>query len=185
MSVGKYANEITAVLEHWCQTHDGSQSPIRFTSENQLRLLRLRTWSLRYYLPVYQIVDILVPILRRQAKLTKALRGGLGIAVTMLTGDGAERILAQELEERFPGKEHVGLWRERTREAQLSREELAETDGVAVRNTAGLVSVLDCETAEDFVRQYRLGIARKRDRYQTAALDRNRRKRPYRWSPWR
>lgn len=182
MTVWGHTNRLLSVVEKWCKQEAQADIRLSLTKANQLRLLKLNTWSLLYRLSVQEILSILIPILRKKAKSRKTR--GLGISVAMLTSVGAERILEEEIEARYPGGEHIGVWRERQREIELLREEQEELDGITVRQVQ-LKTVLDYDTPEAWVKCYRAGLEDRRNKYQAAVSSSERRKKAYRWSPWR
>ena len=163
-------------LEHWLEREKGKHVKLRFKRVDLIRLLTLRTWSLRYYLQVMDILEILLPILRSSPGQKRAY--GLGLTVAALTGDGAERILLRELRRRYPNGEHIGAWRENEIERELAAEE--SEDGLAPRQLQKL-GVLSSVSIDQYVRKYkrRTRIARRKRR---AAEDKKRK--PFRWSPW-
>src|SRR5262245_6282939 len=96
------ADEVTLwVRDSGCPSFKG-----KFTPENQLRLLRLRTWHFRYKLPVRVILSFIVPALRKHIRFYSKRNSnkvfGLGVTVPVLVGRGAENILREKIRKKFP-----------------------------------------------------------------------------------
>lgn len=174
------ANEIVAMLELWILEHDEKSIHLTISRENQVRLLKLRTWQFRYYLPIRELLDILVPLLRDRVKRTKSSYG-LGIGIRSLTGKGAEDMLKVEIARRYPGNEHIQVWKEMQRDQQLELELLEETDGMAVRPEK-LITIQNAESAEQFLASYTKQIEARRKTVQSDNSQRQKKK--YRGNPW-
>lgn len=176
----KEALKVRMEVEKALESIDKKHSRLKLHQVDQLRLLNLKTWSLRYYLPVREIVRLLLPILRGQLKPRKVY-WGLGVTATMLTGDGAERILLREINKLYPNAEHIAMWRQDEQERQLIVERDESLDGIALRFRR-VLSVMASVSPERFVRKYKRQIrfARRANRDNEVAHSR----RNYRWSPW-
>lgn len=181
-SLNRFHREVKAAekaINDWLLTREANRFGITLSGLDQTRALRLKIWSLRYRLSVEEILDILVPILRTLVKKPKK-NIILGIRIAGLTGDGAEKILKSEIEKRYPEHEHVALWREMERERQLCRER--EDDGgiVAPDRIGGM---LDYPTLQAYCDSYRSKIEERRRNDEVN--EKQRRKRNYRWNPYR
>lgn len=178
----KAANEITAELDRWIQRKDGRGVRLRFKAIDQARLLRLRVWAWRYKVELQELLDLIMPILRAQVKGKKS-GFGLGLRVTTLTGDAAERILAAEVHKRYPDRENVVIWRDKVRQEQLEAERMEELDGLKPREEK-ISRLLETDSVREFIASYydRIEQARKRDRI---AREQSWRKvKAYRGNPW-
>ena len=181
-SVWGYASQLVVELEHWLEHNDGRTGPLHLKRIDQLKLMRLRTWALRYKLPVQEILTLVMPVLRGQVK-SKKKPFGLGFRVGVLVGNGAQRILLQEITKIYPCNEHIFAWRSQERERQLRIEQEIETDGLPVRVPKAL-TVLSCTTVESFISQYKNRITALRETTAKEETSRWRKKRHYRGNPW-
>jgi hypothetical protein len=184
-AVWKHAAEIQSMIELWLRVRDGQDVPLRYSREDQVRLLKYRTWMFRYLLSVQEILDMTIPVLRgiawrRQVK--KKRRRGLGISVTTLTGIGTERILKEQLQKAYPDAEHVSVWRERERDRQMAVERREKLGGMPEAMEKRL-KIIDYETPEAFVQHYERRLQRARQD-EMEAVNPKRRKRYYRWNPF-
>lgn len=168
---------VVSVVEGWLLTRDGNGRGLTLSSIDRVRLLRLKLWSLRYHLPVEEILDILLPILRAQVAKPKK-RIMLGIRVPALVGDGALEILKREIDKRYPGHEHLALWRDAERQKQLRRE--CREEGVPTVEKALLME--EYPTLRAYCDAYRAKIGRVRREEEVNQSRRSRRN--YRWNPW-
>ena len=183
----RHMMEIVDRMEMWLRMRDGVDVPLHemYSRQEQLMLLKYRTWMLRYNLSIQEILDLTVPVLRQMARIrhikTKKYRG-MGLTVKTLIGDGAERILREEIDRTYPDGEHITIWRELERDRQLAREHEEKIGGLPEVAEKGL-RLADCATPEAFVQRYERRLKRMRQE-EMAAVDAKRRKRKYRWSPW-
>jgi|ERR1017187_1469989 hypothetical protein len=176
------ANGIIGELEAWL-AHGGKSMRLTISPINQARLLRLRVWSIRYCLSIAEILDLIMPILRAQARRPKHTYS-LGISVPALTGDAAERILKAEIPKRYREGEHIQIARIREQEVQLRREHADELDGLASKEYFTR-SLMDVATVEQFVNMYREHVISRRNTYQNEMGAKWRSRKAYRYSPWR
>lgn len=177
------ANAIMTEVENWLLSRERKQLRLNFRVLDQARLLKLRVWEQRYCVGIPEILDLIMPILRAQVKRIRK-SGGLGITVAAMTGDGAEKILVQELKKKYPDGENVTVLRERMREQQLQAEEEADNDGMRTRDRS-VRSVLDSISIGDFAKAYSSSIIRKRMRVQSELNNPVRRRKAYRGNCWR
>jgi hypothetical protein len=173
---------VTTLVERWVESRDNRRVRFTFKRTDQVRLLKLYVWSQRYKLPVVQILDMLVPILRNRVVLKKKSYG-LGVGVASLVGEGAERILQEEIKRYFPGNQLISIWREATREKQLAVERINATEGIVTRSEKEL-TLLACPSVEEYVRRYRCRATRHREENTVEQLRESRRKKRYRGNPW-
>ena len=82
--------------------------------DDQYRLLTLRTWSIKYKVPVSFVIQTVVEYWMR--KLPPRKKTGIGISVSTLTGPTSEKILTAEIERLYPDQEHLRAWKS---EAQM------------------------------------------------------------------
>lgn len=145
-------------------------------SDDRLRLLKLRVWSLRYHVPLQYILAVLVPhfeklasrqYIRKRAGSSK----GLGFPITVLCGDVAHEFLQERIAKDFPSKENTQTWIEGHKQLCLEKTEM---DEVVAKPRA----VLAYRSVGDFVKSYGRGIDRTR-------RDADRAERKLRKQPWR
>jgi hypothetical protein len=172
---------VLSAIEHWLETRDGKSFPLRYKRSDQIRLLRLYGWELKYMISIEDILDIIVPALRAHIHSRKKARG-IGIMVRSLVGDASERVLKYAIAKRYPQNEHIQVWKSRERELQLYRERREELDGMEPKQEI-VKGLLDYASLDIYISRYKdkIAIIRKRE-----VLDsiRKRRKKPYRWNPW-
>lgn len=179
-----YANKIVATIGTWIEVHDKKHIILHYSKTDQLRFMTLRTWELRYRVPVYEILDILVPIMRGVVKAKRSKQSALGVSAATLTGQAAERILADNLLKRFPNAEHIAVWRSTERERQLTRERQQDTEGVAVRQPQPL-TILQSKSTTAFLETYKKRVMARRVDEQSELTNKERKRKAYRWNPWR
>lgn len=182
----KQAERIVEILERWIESHDEVRPHVKLSQNDKLRLLRLRTWELRHYLPVSEIINLTLPRLRDMVhrKHYKVKSGGIGVTVATLVGDKAELILIEAIEEKYPGAEHIAAWKEAERELQLELEQQIETEGLSVR-TAAPLTILGCPSVQDFITRYKARIGKEREQLEEQTAAKWRKRRNYRGNPWR
>jgi hypothetical protein len=181
--VWKVTGDVLREMELWLESRDGKRYNLQYRPLDRARLTRLYTWSLRYYLPIEDILDLIIPVLRGQRRYDRK-RWGIGLTVRTLTSYGAERILRKELEKKYPDGEHVAQWRDREREKQLEAECLEGLDGLIPREN-GFHNVLEAGSPMEYMARYRSQVLRQRAIHQRAYSMERRRLKPYRWNPWR
>lgn len=184
--VWELADQIAAEVCSWVKEKDGIDLYAGFSIENRLRLLKLRTWKLRYRLPVKEILSLVVPVLREHIESgfrKKSKRRGLGIGIPALTGRAAERILISQMKKKYPNNEHLAQWRQLERERQLSQEEQDETD-LPTREVPD-PTLLNSSSVASYVRRYRVRCLSRREKLEKEQSARWRRRKAYRGNPWR
>jgi hypothetical protein len=177
------ANEITQEIERWLRVRDSKDLRLRFSPADQARLLKLRLWSYRYQVPIFQILDFVMPVLRYMTKVQKK-SFGLGINIRTLTSYGTERILSKEIEKAYPDDEHKVAWRDMLQRQQLDAEQQEETEGLTARG-GRYHNVLDASTVEAYVADYRSRVVSRRITYRQSVAAEWRRRRNYRFNPWK
>lgn len=174
------ANELGAEVQSWLTSRAEKQVFLKFSRVDQIRLLKLRTWRFRYYLPVSEILDMIVPVLRSRIKNKKRV-SALGVPVLTLTGHGAERILQEEIKKRYPASEHIEAWKDRERDSQLEAEQNEGDDLPAASGSS--LGILQANSPEAFVEAYKRRITNYREEQRIQMLQEFRKK-PYRANPW-
>jgi len=170
-------------IEHWLELRDGISFTCRYKRVDQLKLLQLYGWELKYKLPIVEILDMIVPVLRALIRSKKKYRG-LGLMVRSLVGDGAENILKKEIAKLYPHGEHIQIWKSRERDLHLEREVKDDLEGVEQKDAA-FKGILGYESVQIYLARYkrRVDIARKREL--KASLSNRRKRKAYRWNCWR
>jgi hypothetical protein len=180
------ANKIINQISRWVESHDGSKPFINYKPIDQVRLLTLKTWELRYHLPILEILDLLVPPLRKHiAKRPgkKKKYNGLGVSIVTLCSHGAEEILQRAIEKKYPDSEHVSIWRSTTRDRQLKAEKIEALEGLSAR-VSRPSSILDYDLVSEFSADYCASVDKKRLEHTNALLDPKRKRKRYRFNPW-
>jgi hypothetical protein len=177
------SNEIQAAIEQWIQEHDHKHIAIRYKQQDQIRLLRFRTWQLRYRLTVPEILNFIVPVLRTQM-LGRGKGYGLGISIRTLVGRGSERIIQEELAKQYPGAENITVWRDQERERQIEAEHNEDADGMELKSNRP-TSLLQCSTVDQYLTRYKKQVLQSRQVHEIETTRTSRRRKAYRFSPWR
>ena len=107
----------------------------------------------------------------------------MGVSVGTLTCARAEDILRKELRWRYQDGEHLKIWRERMRDAQLEAELVEEFEGLTPRGTR-VQSVVEAGSINKFVTDYRERVLRHRLQNRRALDAKWRRRKAYRYNPW-
>lgn len=177
---------VASEVQDWIQSRDGVAVRLNFSQPDRLKLLRLRTWEIVYCVSLFEILDIIVAPIRQHS--VGKLRGtkwryGLGTSVSSLTGWHAEQILTTIIGRRYPTNEHLGFWREQERDRQLEAERMDACDGQVLREARK--SPEDFESLDDYMADYNARVKKARDRERVAVDAEWRRRKAYRWNPWR
>ena len=175
------AAEIIIQMEEWMKRRDKKRTRLTYKKADQPRLLRLRTWSMRHHLPITEILDLLVPVLKE--RILYKSKYGFEIPVKVLTGAAAGRILRYEIAKRYDGNEHILAWREMERERQLRAERIEELEGIPLKPRLH-EAMPENETVSEYVDHYTQSVMQNRQRERQAAGERWRRRKKYRNSPW-
>ena len=173
---------MTRELEVWLEARENKSVRLRYKPVEQARLLRLSCWCQRLHISVMEALDLLLPILRRKIRRKKK-SWALGVSLRALCGDAAREILEDRIAYHYPNGEHKTIWREREREKQLRLEKEEELEGFKAKEPQP-ISLLSCETAEDFITQYSKRVLAKRHENQKAVLEAWRKRKAYRGNPW-
>lgn len=176
------AREVTHALEKWIELRDDKIVHPTFKEIDQVRLLKLVTWSIRYRLPVVDILDLVIPVLRPLVP-KKLQRSLLGVPLRMLLGPGAEKILISQIKKQFPDGQHLTVWISDEQERHLALEEKDALDGMQMRSVK-LVNILDAESVTAHMRAYNRMVRRERDRGDKARSQKWRGRKHYRGNPW-
>ena len=176
------ANEVAAEIDAWAQRADGKDRRLAYRQDRLLRLTRLRVWSIRYRVPIGEILDLVMPILRARIHRQNA-KYGLGVSIPALTGNGAEEILRKELHKRYPDGEQYKIWKEQTQEHQLAVEEKDEADGLTLRSS-GVKSVGEAASISHYLDSYRQRVLGRRKQLRKALDSKWRSRKAYRGNPW-
>lgn len=180
--------EVETALQAWLRTRDeDNEIELHFSASDQLRLLNLRLWSMIYYLPIVDILDLILPKLREQVDKharckRKGSRRGLGVRVAGLVGAGAEKILIERMGRWYPGGENIFAWQQRTRDEQLAAEGHEEKEGLVSK--IGGLSLLDYSDTGAFLAAYRKRVTRNQDKLFAEEDNKERRRKHYRNNPW-
>lgn len=180
----RITGEIMGELELYLQQKTGEKIKLRYRPEKQARLLKLRVWSTRYRVPVGEVLEIILPVLRGRVPQNKLRRHGIGVGVYTFVGRKAEEILKDELRRKYPDSEHLTLWREQERERQLERERTEDLEGLKPHRKP-VVSLLESESMEDFLTGYRDSIQQEKSQQDRVQTETWRKRKAYRGNPWR
>jgi hypothetical protein len=179
------AFEVQTALDVWLYRHNKRGRYRRAHPNAALRLLRIKVWSERYQLPLDECVDILITAFN-EFQWGGRIHGkfGMGISINTLTSANAERILAKEIEKRYPDKGNRTIWREMMCQSQLNVERLDETGGL-MPHERGPKTLLEAGSVDEYVAGYRDRVTRRREEYDRAVNQPWRRRKAYRNNPWR
>jgi hypothetical protein len=177
--------QIGQEIEDWILEHDGkvARLEVQLKPESLAMLLRLRVWSVRYQIPVYEILDMMLPGLRELVDQTTK-RNVLGVPVYVLTNDKAEGMVHDHVKRRYPQGENRIVWREHEQERQLDREQRELLDGLKPRQ-ATAKGMLEYDTPEEFTEEYRRIMIERREKREAERSKEWRKRKPYRGNPWR
>jgi len=174
------AGEIIILMEDWMKRRDKKRTVLRFKKDDKVRLLKLRTWSLRYHVSITEILDMIVPPLLEQVRYKSY---GFGMPIRVLTGKSARRILSYQIDKRYPGQENLLVWKEAEREKQLRDEKLEELEGIPLKAKVH-AALVDADSVEDYMDKYTDQIMQKREMERKAVSQKWRRRKRYRGNPW-
>lgn len=175
---------VIADVEGWYLSRNQKRLRVFLKPLDRVRLLRLKVWAVKYYLPVSEILDIIYPrLISRIERKSKKKTTGLGMRIASLTGQEAKRLLEDGIKERYLDGEHKAVWRERERASQLAVEQLKENDGLSVRSKS--TSFIEAESVEAFLTAYDKDISRQQEMDRVVGKQKWRRRKNYRFSPWR
>lgn len=179
VSHGVLSGAVVRDMSRWIELRDERRVRLFLSDTDRLRLLRLRVWSIRYKISVIEILDLIVPPLRKKIG-AKRVRG-IGIPTATLTGAVAEEILKDRLAHYYPDGANITVWKERERERQLAAERDEEAGGFPVRENP-MPSLLEVGDVQEYNRIYAERIRAAR----AAQTDQRwRKQRHYRNNPWR
>jgi hypothetical protein len=180
MTADMLASRMMHAIEDWVESREERHLKLFLSAKDRVRILRLRTWTLRYRVTAGELLDIVMPVLRRIQKGGRRKPGphSLGIRITSLTGKFAEQVLRE-------GVLSAGVdWRERERDRQLAAEEAEAADGMRVREQ-GMTSVLEAGSVRQYTADYTARVMARREKLRREAAAAWRRRRAYRGNPWR
>jgi len=136
--------------------------------EDEIRCLRLEQWEEKYRVPLWWILQTLVPIWRR--KFAKYSLGAFGVKIPTLVGAKSEEIIRSEIKTQFPDGENVRQWKAREQQKQWSRYR----EGVGLRE--------DWSHPLTAAKEYQQRMLR--ERKARVKFERTARRRLYRGNPW-
>lgn len=129
----------------------------------QVKLLRLRTWHLRYKVPVSVILEILITYWQAVHKYRRTSKATLGIPLVHLVSNKSAIILQEKLAKQFPQYEHLDSWRAVQRQRYFASYRTLQLVGL---NPVQLVSVYQTEIHKRRKRMhYQMTVAFRRRRY--------------------
>ena len=160
---------------------DGYRTRLRFTKEDRVRLLRLRTWSMRHHISIAEILDMVMPVLTERSKWKK--KYGFDITIRVLTGNASKKVLNFQLTKIYPSGENIAIWKEQEREAQLLAEKVDAMEGIPVQPRLTPVMRPD-EDTDDYMKRYTKSVEAARSDERKAVSQRWRQRKNYRNNPW-
>ena len=176
-SVDTLMAEMVREAEKWILLRDGKRVKLFLSRSDKLRLLKLRIWEMRYRISILEILDLILPALRKNIR---AGGKGLRVSVATLTGDVAETILQDRLAEKYPDGANITVWREAELDRQLMAERMEETEGMPVRSDT-VVTLLEVGDTKEFILAYSGRIMKAREKNRIPAFRKSKR---YRGNPW-
>lgn len=137
-----------------------------------LRLLSLRTWTIKYSLPLEEILKVLLDYYKRfERKFRRPSSGGksLGCRISNLCGDRSEELLQEYIVKTYPSNEHVSVYKAQQQARYLKVRE---------------IKVFYSKTVEMFLKRYKRTTEEARKANQKILTKGELRKRRYPDSPW-
>jgi hypothetical protein len=186
MAAWMAARDVQSEVEAWITNHDNAPGRLYLKPQDQFRLLILKAWTFKFKITMEELLDILIPVLRKVTKEKQARYkpGGLMVQVSALTGNYARSIVTSTLGQKYPNQEHLLLWRERQRKMQLEREEEEELEGLAARDKDPF-ALLDEGDVQSFISGYIKKSVKRRQQMQDALEEEWRRRKHYpSGNPW-
>lgn len=153
-------------------------SSIFLNDKDRLRLLVLRSWTVRYSVSLDYILRKVLPFweafVQRRSKRMKSR--GLNVQVSTLVGKKSEEILIQNIEKDFPNGINRILRKQEDTERIFSKLLSQESnDGIKVKQPR-------ISTLEKYVRHYKYSM--KQDSKRRDRIEAEFQKRPYRTNPF-
>jgi hypothetical protein len=106
LTVGKNITRIHS----WCASQ--KIKSWKFTPIDRLRLLTLRVWEKKYYLPLPEILTVLTGYWKAfHSKRDFGNKLSFGVSIPVLVGKKSEKVLQDYIRKTYPGNEHVSVWR--------------------------------------------------------------------------
>ena len=127
----------------------------RVSETDSYKLLRLLVWSTRYHVSLEFVVSSILSVLTKSAERRTGKRSrGLGVTISVLTGEVAHTILKERIAKEYPAGENVyAMLEEKQAEliSLLAKEEIGRPRGP-----------LAYKYADDYVRAYKAAIRRRK-----------------------
>lgn len=181
----RQAFAVQTALDVWLFRHGKRGNYRKVKRMNAYKLLKLQVWAGRHRISIDEVVDILIPAFNKFQWGGRAReKWGTNISIATLTSNNAERILAKEIELRYPENEHRMIWRQQIRQEQLDKEKAEELDGL-IPHERGPRTMIEAASAEEFVTAYRARATKQREEHESQVSQSWRRRKAYRANPWR
>jgi hypothetical protein len=179
--IEKELEELEGIKENFYSVVEKAVGKIRgtdirlfLTDKDKMRLLILKTWTIRYKVDLDYILRNLLPfwevfIQRHTRKVSKQ---GLNVKVSTLTGKKSESILLDTIKKDFPDKLNEQIWKSREIERLVNR----------YKDNAEKTKAPYIRTLERYVKHYRYKMKQEtklRERIETEFLKRRYRGNPY------
>lgn len=145
----------------------------RLKTPDLYRLLSLRTWSLKYNLPIEEILRVLVTYwakrFERKFKTQGKGKKSLGCKVATLCGNVSEEILKDYISKTYPSNEHVAVFKSQQQERYMKVREM---------------KVFYSNTVDMFMKRYKKTTEKARKTNQITLSKGELTKRRYPGNPW-
>jgi hypothetical protein len=139
-------------VEDYLQVYQGKnvRNVMLYLSEgDQLRLLTLRAWEMKYKVSLKFILSTLLPFWQSFLKnKTKKISRGLGVRISTLTGKKSEQILRDAISRTYPDNENVLVWMAERREEIIQCELERMHTGIRIK------SLLKFSSPQKYFRHY-------------------------------
>lgn len=175
----------------------GDQARLYLNRPDKIRLMILRSWTIKYHCNLKYILQTLIPFWTRfvSQRSRKQLSKGLNVRVSTLTGNKSESVLKEHLEQDFPSDLLYRLWKSNEQEkiyslaeAKLISPRLKDDDGIPVKYQRKKQKkqknrrLEDSRTIDRFVKRYTSKIKKAYDFREKLVEEFQ--ERPYRLNPF-
>lgn len=153
------------------------------TQKDRYRLLILRSWEIKYRIPLRYILSTVLPIweafVKRRSKKMKSQ--GLNVRVSTLTGKKSEQYLVERINKDFPGELNKIMYISSERERIFNKTLHQVDDGIKVKSN--IKDLQDFISTTRYVKYYRK--ERKKENKRRDTIQEEFEERPYRGNPFK
>lgn len=144
---------------------------VELSQEDQYRLLTLKMWERKYFVPIAFILSVLLPFWKKRLEEKKHhfSSKSLGVGIPTLIGKISEEILKKAIEKKYPNGENVLAWKVTQQEAYLKLQRLVTKKYTNI---------------EDYIEEYQESCLRARKRNNRVIGSGKYTRRHYVGNPW-